>query len=535
MSPATSNDRASASASPNNTTSSSLWARFEQIVQQDQAKTQLIREVLYRYDYVSHEYERECAERLQERESNRAWQREKQIVEEKFNTMQIMMARNPFVVVLIDGDGMIFSNDLIQDGEQGGRRAAVQIHNAINEYIERETKEIPIDARIICRVYANVRGLAEVLVRIGAVPDIGVVENFVRGFTRGKTLFDFIDVGPGKDRADDKIIETFKLYGPDMHCRHIFIGCSHDNGYARALEDYAHDPSYLRRITLLKGVAFEKELLALPFPTRTIPGIFRTSKIQVPGAPGAIPPGTNGINGGAYKPPHFANGIIGEAPKSPQVAKSYNIISGLPSRFPAPVRAPSENLFDSPVQRMASPFLPRTPSESSFASTGSPIPARPVMNYAAKAALPAPPVTEAPVYKPANREEVIARNRIGQRVDPPCRDYDKTEVDRIKKIKMCNVHFLRDECPYGANCTHLHSYKPTKDELQTLRLVARMAPCQNGSGCQDIKCIYGHRCPAPRSDRGAKGAKSCIFGEQCKFPSELHDIDCAVVKTLVIR
>jgi hypothetical protein len=55
-------------------------------------------------------------------------------------------------------------------------------------------------------MYANVRGLADVLVRTGAIEDTGVFEDFMRGFTRGKTLFDFVDVGAGKDRADQKII-----------------------------------------------------------------------------------------------------------------------------------------------------------------------------------------------------------------------------------------------------------------------------------------------------------------------------------------
>jgi hypothetical protein len=181
--------------------------------------------------------------------------------------------------------------------------------------------------------------------------------------------------------------------------------------------------------------------------------------------------------------------------------------------------------------------LPRTPSSSTLASDGFPAAIKPTVGtWAAKAAAPAPPISQSPTYKPANREEVIARNRAGQRVDPPCKDYDRTEVDRIKKIKMCNVHFLRNECPYESNCTHLHAYKPTKDELSTLRLVARMAPCVNGSGCQDIRCIYGHRCPAPpHKTNHHKGMKSCIFGESCKFPPELHDIDTNVVKTLVIR
>jgi hypothetical protein len=160
-----------------------------------------------------------------------------------------------------------------------------------------------------------------------------------------------------------------------------------------------------------------------------------------------------------------------------------------------------------------------------------------MMNWAAKAAAPAPPIAHTtPKYESVNREEAIARNRAGQRVDPQTREYDKTEVDRVKKIKMCNVHFLRRECQYGNNCTHLHNYEPTTSELNTLRLVARMAPCSHGSGCDDVKCIYGHRCPAPASKSSwHKGSKSCIFGDACKFPADLHDLDCNIVKTLVVR
>ena len=72
--------------------------------------------------------------------------------------------------------------------------------------MQSETKDIPIDARVICRVYANLRGLAEVLVRSGVTEEVGIVDEFVRGFTRSNPLFDFIDVGPGKDRADEKLI-----------------------------------------------------------------------------------------------------------------------------------------------------------------------------------------------------------------------------------------------------------------------------------------------------------------------------------------
>lgn len=126
-------------------------------------------------------------------------------------------------MVLIDGDGMIvslgsqylphcrhtnirqFQDEFLRDGEQGGRRAAAQLSAAVQDYIETEGT-VPLGARIVCRIYANVRGLGDVLVRTGAIEDVAQFEDFVRGFTRARTLFDFVDVGAGKDRADEKII-----------------------------------------------------------------------------------------------------------------------------------------------------------------------------------------------------------------------------------------------------------------------------------------------------------------------------------------
>jgi hypothetical protein len=321
-------------------------------------------------------------------------------------------------------------------------------------------------------------------------------------------------------------IESFKLYAHNYHCRRILFGCSHDNGYARTLEECSDRPEVVQKVILLEGVPFEKELVDLPYDRKKIPGIFRDNKLVVWGP---------GSTYGGGLPLSF----IPARADSDGSSKASVASTGLPSRFPPPSKFP---IMDSPLpSRAAMMTLPRTPSTSTLASDGMPpaikpeAPAPP-MNWAAKVAAPPPPVTHFPVYKPANREEVIARNRAGQRVDPPCKDYDKIEVDRIKKIKMCNVHFLRDECPYATNCTHLHAYKPTSDELCTLRLVARMAPCSNGSNCQDAMCIYGHRCPAPpHKTHYVKGTKSCIFGDLCKFPASLHDIDTNVVKTLVVR
>jgi hypothetical protein len=263
-------------------------------------------------------------------------------------------------------------------------------------------------------------------------------------------------------------------------------------------------------------VPFEKELIPLPYRKKKLPGIFRESKIVLDGGPRSN-----------YHP------IASSMESPPTVSKHYSILPGLPTRFPAPSRPAI--FLESPLPSaaaLATTNMPRTPSSSTLASDASTPALKPATSWAAKAAAPAPSRSSSPAYKPVVRDEVIARNRAGQRIDPPCKSYDKLEVDRIKKLKMCNVHFLRAECPFNADCTHEHAHAPTADEIGTLRLVARMAPCVNGSACQDIKCIYGHVCPFPASKTHRK---ACIFGDACKFDRGLHDVDRNVVKTLVIR
>jgi hypothetical protein len=121
-------------------------------------------------------------------------------------------------------------------------------------------------------------------------------------------------------------------------------------------------------------------------------------------------------------------------------------------------------------------------------------------------------------------ENGILWSQSGHRVDAPVKVYTKDEVNRIKKMKLCNVHYLRPPCPYGNGCGHKHDFRPVKGELCTLRLVARMAPCMNGSQCEDAECIYGHTCPAPdrKDGKPLEEGKPCIFGRECRFTREMH-------------
>ena len=97
--------------------------------------------------------------------------------------------------MLIDGDGMIFEDDLISKGEAGGKEAAARLWNSVTEYVRRNMSCIPSDYKIVTRVYANLKGLGEVCRKAGIIDISDVIEEFARGFTGSKQLFDFVDVG----------------------------------------------------------------------------------------------------------------------------------------------------------------------------------------------------------------------------------------------------------------------------------------------------------------------------------------------------
>lgn len=108
------------------------------------------------------------------------------------------------MVVLLDGDGMIFNDDLLQQGEKGGKEAASQLWGATNDFVNQALPNLS-SPKILARIYANVKGLGDVLQKSSIIDRAVLFEDFARGFNGSKLLFDFIDVGTGKDKADDKI------------------------------------------------------------------------------------------------------------------------------------------------------------------------------------------------------------------------------------------------------------------------------------------------------------------------------------------
>ena len=99
--------------------------------------------------------------------------------------------------MLIDGDGMIFEDRLVQNGEAGGREAAGLLWNAVMDHFQADT-DLPSDIKIVTRIYANLKGLGDVCKKSAILSTPSTIEDFARGFTGSKQLFDFVDVGVGK-------------------------------------------------------------------------------------------------------------------------------------------------------------------------------------------------------------------------------------------------------------------------------------------------------------------------------------------------
>jgi hypothetical protein len=256
------------------------------------------------------------------------------------------------------------------------------------------------------------------------------------------------------------------------------FGCSHDNGYARLLEDVA-DRKNVDRITLLEGVPFERELAALQAKYRSthFKGLFRTTKINIyqqqytqpmPTHTSAPPP--------AYQSPYQPPQAVYAAAPQPANPSYYQ---SAPTPQPTQVQPPPP---PQPAQRPPSTTVNGTPKMNPNANSW----------VSAALSAPAHPASPPPTPQASPAAPTINRNKYGQRVDPNS-SYDKDAYKRMRALKLCNVHFLRNDCPYGDTCTHEHKYKLSKNEYVTLKALTRNTPCKFGALCDDPICIYGHR------------------------------------------
>ena len=389
-------------------------------------------------------------------------------------------------MVLLDGDNMIFTKDLLSKAEKGGKDAANAIFDIVAAFAAEHLRHLD-SPKIVTRIYCNVKSLSDTLAKLKIIDRPSVFEDFLRGLNSTQLLFDFVDSGTLPDGTRAKLSEQFKNNLYNCHCHQIILGCSNDAQYASLLEDTLKDPTVLPHITLVEGVPFEKEIAALKdsFKITKFENVFRTTKL----APSpAIPRGP--LQAVTATLPALSrvesNGTNGTASTSSTPAMTWATMTAQPLGPSAPASKAS-------TTRTSTPTSVKSP--------------------------------ETAASKPVGK--AIERNRHGQRIDKVDSSIPNHEIQRIKKLKLCNIYYLQGSSYCTSNnCSHSHTYPLSKGERNVLREVARMTPCYYKMDCADPECIYGHRCPQNKPDD-----PGCWYGEDCRFYGWGHGIDTRVVKT----
>ncbi|KAJ9609166.1 hypothetical protein H2200_006938 [Cladophialophora chaetospira] len=153
-------------------------------------------------------------------------------LEEQSHGLQRSLDRNPFALVLIDGDISPFADNYIERGFEGGHEAARSLRTAVSEYLAAENKDFMLDTEIIIHV---------------------------------------------------KIKAELKLFYNNVHCKHIMFSGSGDNGYAGFLRQYCPTSQEASKVVLIETLPFARQLgeLAVKFRTTELGDLFRKNKIDI--------------------------------------------------------------------------------------------------------------------------------------------------------------------------------------------------------------------------------------------------------------
>ncbi|KAI1109219.1 C-x8-C-x5-C-x3-H type zinc finger protein-like protein [Nemania sp. NC0429] len=344
--------------------------------------------------------------------------------------------QNSYVLVLIDGDGLIFREHLIRQGAEGGKRAAIELQRALTT----DPLVHANGAEIFVKVIANVAGLSKALKRDGSVAAESEFQEFVGGFNQVK-FFDFVDVGISKENAISKLkgIALFHIQNPK--CEQIIMGISHDPIYGPVLDEIIRgDSSTQERIKVLEGIPTVRAIASIGTGIIRYQDIFRSDKL------------TDKRTVSTHSVPSIRSG-----------SSLSTSNSGLPNVSYATV---TQKASPPPQIILPIPLAPKTTNSSLRAVKQLP---KPTWN-------PGPRGLDIPI--PLNP---IAFENIKKRKD---------------NNKLCNNHFLRGPCVKGDECCFVHDYTPSKDEKNAIAFLARLNPCTNGQDCDVDNCIYGHHCPS---------------------------------------
>lgn len=200
--------------------------------------------------------------------------------------------RESMVLALIDGDGYIFSDELLQRGREGGLEAAQMLNESIINHVNGSTtqpgtpnSEKPRSGspslgqvQVWTYMFFNMKGLKQAVVGAN-ICSVDEFEGFMAAFNQANPRLLVNDVHSGKEAADAKIKAYLQSWTQFPQTSRIYFGGAHDNGYYPTLAEL-HNNNLLDKLVLLQGYdQMAHEIASLHMPVLNIGGLFRTEKI----------------------------------------------------------------------------------------------------------------------------------------------------------------------------------------------------------------------------------------------------------------
>ncbi|KAH7073765.1 hypothetical protein BKA63DRAFT_566941 [Paraphoma chrysanthemicola] len=460
----------------------------------DEAREQLVSELIEKLKHLSEEHAILQNDYSSERDIRRNYQRAVDDQKQAVSDYARQLEASSFVLALIDGDGAIFQDALLQAaGGDGGSEAASRLHHAIRSHVaslHSNSGSWPV----MVQVYLSLDKLAMKLAQVGLLRSPSELRSFAQRFCVNQPLFSIIDVGQGKERADHKIKEMLRTFSDNPTCRHIIFGGCHDAGYLLNLEQFKHNELKAAQITLLETTPAYRGFVDLPahFKRARFDDVFRPQPLPE-STPTTFAPNPNVFAPVAVAPPPPA--------QSPSLFRAPTNPSPRPS-----VTTPSLNTPPSSVTGGSS----ESNGDSSWATVGK------------TGTAPNGNISIAPNTK-KTKKKYAYYNKEEQRLDEPLPPRDNAAAKSLDERmirtgkKMCNHWHLGGNCENGKFCQFQHEPKLSAAELNALRYKTRSLACKNRY-CQSIDCYLGHQCALER-DYG-----KCPYPDSCHLRST-HGMD----------
>ncbi|KAJ8131384.1 hypothetical protein O1611_g2242 [Lasiodiplodia mahajangana] len=442
---------------------------------------------------------------------------EEKLTRERYKQLARNQERNPFVLVIVDGDGYIFKDEFLHKGADGGSQAAQHLYKVVKTSLRGKGLD---NCEVMIRVYANLANLSRTLSKNGlATADKRSLSPFVANFNRSYGLVDFVDAGELKENADFKIRALLGLYAENAQCKHIYFAACHDVGYLSELTRFRGDRN---RVTLIRssGLLFHTQFLKLDLGVEELPGVFRTVPLDAP-----TPYPKSSLNTDLKSPPPSGPSATsntthsgGGTWDSQKICQFYQ--SGK-CRFGGDCK-------NAHVDARASKSFPyHTNNHGSYdneiaSGPGRVKPSATASLYELDNTSPggvsarSDPATQLP-RKGDIPDGYVAVNKNLQRLDAYMLPPSPAATSKLRELssatKFCNSKQLTNSCP-NENCEYEHN--PLPDELlPALEWLSRSLPCAKRGGCRTSSCVLGHICQNMECQyRGGK--------IKCKLPANAH-------------